>query len=247
MIYKTRGIILRSNFFSETSKNISLLSENFGKIQLLAKGALRPKSPFAGQLEIFCYGNFIYQKNQKNDTNTLLECDIISFFRNLREDYNKFFYTNYIIETIAAIVQFTEESKKIFRLVLNILQNLNISPKEEMDTLLRFFEVKLLYFLGFLPSFNYCDNCNAPFTGNFWLDLNSAQLICNHCHIITLSSLAISIDIAKIIAIINDKDLKILLSLKLSLKQKKQLENILRILLDFHLEKKLESQVFLRK
>ena len=51
MIVSTDAIVLRTVNYSETSIIVTLFSKESGKIALMAKGARKPKSPFAAQLE----------------------------------------------------------------------------------------------------------------------------------------------------------------------------------------------------
>ncbi|MEJ2720147.1 MAG: recombination protein O N-terminal domain-containing protein [bacterium] len=51
MIKKDEGVILRSARSGETSKLVTFLGLESGKIRLIAKGALGGKSPFRGVLE----------------------------------------------------------------------------------------------------------------------------------------------------------------------------------------------------
>ena len=49
----TAAILLRKRKLSDTSLIVSWCTESLGCIQTVAKGARRPKSPFAGKLDLF--------------------------------------------------------------------------------------------------------------------------------------------------------------------------------------------------
>ena len=48
---KTEGVVLGGIRFRETSKIVTLYTRDRGKLRLVAKGALRPKSRLVGHLE----------------------------------------------------------------------------------------------------------------------------------------------------------------------------------------------------
>ena len=45
-IIKTRGIVLRTMRMGETSRLVTLYTEDYGKLKVTAKGARKPKSKF---------------------------------------------------------------------------------------------------------------------------------------------------------------------------------------------------------
>ena len=53
MIESATGLILRIRPLTETSLIVHWLTPEFGRVATVAKGARRPKSPFAGKLDIF--------------------------------------------------------------------------------------------------------------------------------------------------------------------------------------------------
>ena len=57
-LIKSDAIILHSIRWQESSKIVTVYSREWGKIGLIARGALRPKSPFAGSLESLNYVNY---------------------------------------------------------------------------------------------------------------------------------------------------------------------------------------------
>jgi recombinational DNA repair protein (RecF pathway) len=51
MLEKDSGVVLGATASGETSRRVVFLGRRFGKIQLMAKGALRRDSPLRGLLE----------------------------------------------------------------------------------------------------------------------------------------------------------------------------------------------------
>ena len=57
---KTLAIVVRAYDFSETSRVVTLFTEEFGKITALAKGCKRPKSPFESALDVLTLSRIVF-------------------------------------------------------------------------------------------------------------------------------------------------------------------------------------------
>ena len=67
MIETATGIILRTRPLTETSLIVHWLTPDFGRLATVAKGARRPKSPFAGQLDLFYAADFSFSRSRSSD------------------------------------------------------------------------------------------------------------------------------------------------------------------------------------
>ncbi|MCC6823333.1 MAG: DNA repair protein RecO, partial [Verrucomicrobia subdivision 3 bacterium] len=67
------GLILRTRALTETSLIVNWLTPNLGRISTVAKGARRPKSAFAGKLDLFYAADFTFQRSRRSDLHTLRE------------------------------------------------------------------------------------------------------------------------------------------------------------------------------
>ena len=65
MTESATGIILRTRPLTETSLIVHWLTPNFGRIATVAKGARRPKSPFAGKLDLFYVADFSFSRSRQ--------------------------------------------------------------------------------------------------------------------------------------------------------------------------------------
>ena len=60
MLRKDEGVVLSSTRRGESSKLVTFLGRESGKMRLLAKGAMSPKSPFRGSLEPGSYVEVLF-------------------------------------------------------------------------------------------------------------------------------------------------------------------------------------------
>lgn len=149
MIESGTGIILRTLPLTETSLIVHWLSPNFGRIATAAKGARRPKSPFAGKLDLFYESDISLSRSRSGDLHTLREVSPRQTNAALRLDVGKLRQAAY---ASAFIVQATEsetplaEVFELFRRFLETLCAHDLSPQ-----LVPAFEIKMLVELGLEP------------------------------------------------------------------------------------------------
>src|SRR6266566_1933252 len=85
----TEAILLRKRKFSDTSLIVSWCTELIGCIQTIAKGARRPKSPFAGKLDLFFEAEISIVRSRKTDLHTLAEVVLKNPFAGIRSSYRR--------------------------------------------------------------------------------------------------------------------------------------------------------------
>jgi len=73
MLAKDLAICIGAVDYSETSQIAAFFAKKNGKINAIAKGAKRPKSPFAGPIEVFSYGQIVFSNSNKKNLVTLTE------------------------------------------------------------------------------------------------------------------------------------------------------------------------------
>src|SRR5476649_1240287 len=83
----TRGFIIARMPFGNTSLIVRCLSRQAGRLTFMAKGAARPKSPFAGLLDLFYLADFHYQPSRTGDMHSLIEVKLVEAHLGLRRAY----------------------------------------------------------------------------------------------------------------------------------------------------------------
>ena len=77
MILKATAIPLTCHPYSSTSRIVHWLTRHHGKISTLLKGALRPKSPFLGEYELFGTSELLYIPKRIGTLHTAKECALL--------------------------------------------------------------------------------------------------------------------------------------------------------------------------
>src|SRR3979409_375509 len=96
----TAAILLRKRKLSDTSLIISWCTESLGCIQTVARGARRPKSGFAGKLDLFYEAEIQIARSRKSNLHTLTEVVLRNAFAGIRQNYVRTQTAAYFVELI---------------------------------------------------------------------------------------------------------------------------------------------------
>jgi DNA repair protein RecO (recombination protein O) len=116
-VESTAGILLRKRKFSDTSLIVSWCTESFGCIQTIAKGARRPKSPFAGKLDLFFEAEISIVRSRKSDLHTLAEVVLKDPFPGIRSNYLRTQTAAYFVELIEICTERDHREPELFGLL----------------------------------------------------------------------------------------------------------------------------------
>ena len=149
MIVSTCGLILRTRPLTETSVIVHWLTADVGRIATVAKGARRPKSPFAGKLDLFFEADFSFQRSRRSDLHTLREVSLRGTHPALREELGRLEQAAYAAALIEQTTEVETPLPEIYGLLSGFLDF--IAGGMAMPRNLFAFELKLLRLLGLEP------------------------------------------------------------------------------------------------
>ena len=144
---KTEIIVLNEQKYSESSKIIKVLSREYGKLSILAKGALNARSKLISITSLFSLSEVELIKGK--NFYYINEFKLIESFYGLRENYTKLIYGNFLLELINKTTIETHIDTKIFDLLKKTLYKLN-ETKYTLALILAF-ELKYMSFIGYRP------------------------------------------------------------------------------------------------
>ncbi|MGH8093059.1 MAG: DNA repair protein RecO [Chthoniobacterales bacterium] len=117
MTQTTNAILLRKRKLSDTSLIISWCTESLGNIDTVAKGARRPKSVFAGRLDLFFEAEIQINRSRKSNLHTLTEAVLRNPFGGIRENYLRTQTASYFVELIEISTEPEHPAPELFRLL----------------------------------------------------------------------------------------------------------------------------------
>jgi DNA repair protein RecO (recombination protein O) len=174
---KTKGIIIKRINLGEADRILTILTEDRGKIRVMAKGVRKPKAKLSGFLELFRYNEYLLAEGRNLDlvAGAYTIDNLVGVGQSLRSVATAY----YIAETVDKLVEETQEISKAFGIVYQALRA--ISESRDLDAVKSWFEISLLSSLGFKPELNHCVECRAPLNEG-WFSFDLGGLLDNqHC------------------------------------------------------------------
>ena len=100
-----QGFIIGRMPFGNTSLIVRALTRQAGRLTFMAKGATRPKGPFAGLLDLFYLADILYQPTRSGEMHTLREIKLVEAHLGLRRSYANLIAAQYFAALIEAITE----------------------------------------------------------------------------------------------------------------------------------------------
>jgi DNA repair protein RecO (recombination protein O) len=143
---QTAAILLRKMPWSETSLIVTWLTEDFGTVRTVARGARRPKSVFAGALDLFYCADISFSVARKGDLHTLRDVSLTTVFNVSRAGNAGFYLASYFGELAGIAAPSMQPAHGIFDLLKRGINFVQDSPATVKA--LNHFETELCRLLG---------------------------------------------------------------------------------------------------
>ncbi|MDR1688189.1 MAG: DNA repair protein RecO [Clostridiales bacterium] len=233
---KARGIVLKEYISGEADKTLIVLTFEYGKLRLSARGAQKPKSKFHASAQYFTLSDFVIFAG--NGFYSVNEAQSVYKFGKIAENYNTICYASYLMELTEKTVLEGETVDEILNLLLYAFKSME---KGVMDLkLLRaVYEFKFMQLCGFSPVLDSCFSCGE--TEN--LVFGGYGLSCANC--VSGKHTDISETAVYALNYILEKDVKEVFSFKLNGEAQEKLIKASEVFLAAHSGIYLKSAEFL--
>ena len=142
----TAAILLRKTRFSDTSLIVTWFTLAHGKIKTVVKGALRPRSRFAGVLDLFFECEITFARSTKSELHSLREAALCDARDGLRRDYACLSLCSYFVELLEIATEHDHPAPEIYGLLSRALRHLDQKPATQRALL--HFESEFTQMLG---------------------------------------------------------------------------------------------------
>lgn len=182
-IEKATGIIIRLMDYSETSQIATFLTDNAGKVGLIAKGAKRAKSSTGGAMDMLTVNEIVYSPSGSGGLGNLREAHVLEQFAAAQVSPAHYYAALYFAELSDVFAEGVEDSREHYELLLSSLRALSTADAETVGNLLLYFESHILMISGLAPNLGQCVNCgNPPQTeGDVRISLADGGILCRTC------------------------------------------------------------------
>lgn len=181
MINKTEALVLRVSPFSQTSHVVTWITPDHGRIATVVKGAMRPKSFFLGQYDLFYTCELLYYEKEINGTHIAKECTPLATRAALRKNWRSTACASYLSDLVARLSVHGGHHNEIYRLLTESLDF--ISGTSATCQFIFWFELRLLSLMGLAPRLSGCVICDAPTPKEapFGFSTKRGGVICEKC------------------------------------------------------------------
>ena len=142
----TAAILLRKIKLTESSLIVTWFTETHGKLKTVAKGARRPKSAFAGRLDLFFAAEITYSRSSKSELHGLREVAVRDSREGLRMQYERTQMAAYFVELVEMTTEFEHAVPEVYDLLRRALDYLDKGAPNRRAML--HFESQLSQLLG---------------------------------------------------------------------------------------------------
>lgn len=182
-LHETSGLVLKTFSLAEADKIVVFLTPDFGLIRGVAKGAKRLKSRFGGGLEPFSEVNLEFFQKEERELVSIRSVELQKSYFEVISNPSFLQNFSYLAELLIEFVPPHEPNGRIYRMAKVCLETA-AQRSENLPNVTLYFELWLLKLGGYLPSWDFCENCKRKFGELEETNLQiNFQLLCSGCRI----------------------------------------------------------------
>jgi DNA repair protein RecO (recombination protein O) len=240
MIVKTEAVVLKARRYRETSKLVTLYSRKYGKISGIAKGARETKSKFGAALEPMTHVSLVLYKKEHRDLHLISQSEIVQLFSHLHSDLDKIAAGLSVVELIDAAMHDEEPNEVVFRLLLQVLAELDAATKN-LRNVLYYFRLHFLDLMGFKPDFQACARCRKRLVRGtsdampVHFDAQAGGILCGNCANKYSRTVNLPFRTVKILQQLQTASLSDVTSLEIPVASQQEIEETLNAYIKVHL------------
>lgn len=160
MIVKTQAAVLRVIPFSETSRIVTWLTSDYGKISTVIKGSQRRNSRFLGQYDLFYTCELLFYLRIYQGLHIVKECSPLKFRSSLRTRWKATACASYFADAVSRICPVHAPHPELYHWLDSVFDFL--CGQDPVDKCLFWFELKLMEVMGLSPQLSDCLKCKRP-------------------------------------------------------------------------------------
>lgn len=249
--YLTSGIVLKRRDWREYDRLVTIFTEEYGKIDAVARGVRKIVSKLAGHLEPMSYSSFMLARGRMFDV--LATSIKLSSFRIPQTDVLAFALSSYFFEAVDRLTRANQADRELFRLLVEFLHILEATVEEgnratdfQRVLVMEYFMFQLLKQLGYAPMLDRCSVGSEELTKEpFSLSPKHGGLTCSDHRGSETFVTPVSRQSVEVLRLMADKELAAVRLMNREDVSLRQIGNAMNILLIYHLGEPLQSQAFL--
>ncbi|TRZ78465.1 DNA repair protein RecO [bacterium] len=155
-IQRTEGIILKNIPFGEADAFFVVLTKDFGKMKIFAKGVRKIDAKLAGHLDLFNKSEIAFVMGKKFPRLTGSITD--KYYKNIKSDLDRLAMGFFVAELSDQMSEENVIVREEYRELSNVLDKLESAPDHKIKYIPAVFAARLLNIAGYCPDFNDKNN-----------------------------------------------------------------------------------------
>ena len=174
---KSAAVVIGSFPLGESDRVVTFFSREFGKVRGVAKAARRPRSRFAGALELFTVGELVFFETGRSDLVRIDHFDVLHPLARLREDLDRLGHASWMLESVARLTEERDPHAGLYGLLVRSLRSMERVGAGRVAIC---FVLRCVDAVGHGPRLDRCVECGrqAPFPR---ARLGEGGLVCDAC------------------------------------------------------------------
>ncbi len=155
---RTEAIVMRQQEFREADRILTVLTPDYGKLKLLAKGIRRLHSRKAGHLDLYNRVDLLLARGR--EWHIVTQVDTLETYHCLRDDLLRVSFAGYYVELLERFTIENDANPEQYALLVSAMR-WNCDTDNPM-LMAHYFELQLLNQVGFRPELSYCVVSGEP-------------------------------------------------------------------------------------
>ncbi len=177
--YSVDALVIRELPLGDNDKVLTLLTADYGRFNVIAKGVKSLKNPIMPACRAFVWGNFEVHERSA-DSRWLRSASVTEPFSALGTEITRLYLAQYIADVCMELSGQGEPAGEILRLALNSYYALTRGIRSEAQVK-AVFEWRAAACSGYAPDLSACRRCGAERSEAFYLDVMNGGTVCASC------------------------------------------------------------------
>jgi len=231
MLHRTEGIVIRGTDYGENSKIITIFTEKFGKVGVMARGAKKTGSRHGAVIQLFTYADYMFFRSGGR-MGTLSQGEVLASHRRLREDLLLSARASYLAELTDRLTDDGEPAPGLFgqlRLAFAALEE-----GKDAQIITHLYEMKMLSHAGYAPNLERCAVCGGEPSG-YAVSIRGGGAVCPVCRARDPEAVQMTEKAFKLLSVLARADIGNIGRIEVRPETKAQLKTVMRGLIDTHI------------
>ncbi len=176
--FSDEAFLIKSVPYGESHLILHFLTQEKGRISLMALGAKKSKRRFAGLLDYLNQIELTYRPSYHGKLGILETVELKEGFSSIRKDYERTWVALSWLQLLGRLVPEGAVIPEIFSLLQQCLKILGYRSPQWVDLV---FQKKLLGVLGYQLELGFCSQCGDTQSGSYFFEAQRGGFLCQVC------------------------------------------------------------------